>query len=159
MVRRQALRPAALAVTAWLACSAAHAATDTVLVLYTNDIHDHVRPGPNGRGGMPYVSGYAKQVRATRPDVLLLDAGDVVSKGDWVAYATKGEITYEALGRAGYAAVAPGNHDFDYGLPQLLRYASISGLPLLCANAAQSDGSPLSLPKSRIVDVDDVKVG
>ena len=159
MTHRRYLGRLALALAASLLWSQAHAATDTVLLLYTADFHDHIRPSPSGKGGLPYVSGYVKQVRAKRPDVVLVDGGDVLNKGDMLPFATKGEVMYEAMKRAGYSAAAPGNHDFRYGLPQLLKNASIAEFPVLCANLVKNDGSPVALPRSCLVDADGVKVG
>lgn len=138
--------------------SSIYAATDTVLLLYTADIHDHIRSGSSGRGGLPYVSGYVKQVRAERSDVVLVDAGDLLNKGHWLSFATKGLAMYEAMDRIGYAAGAPGNHDFLYGFEQLLKNTSVSTFPLLCANLPEGDGTAL-LPSSVVVDADGVKVG
>lgn len=136
-----------------------HAATDTVMLLYTSDLHDHICAGGNGKGGMPYISGYVRKIRSERPDVILVDGGDVLNKGHILPYVTKGEVMYEAMKMVGYTAGAPGNHDFRYGLPQLLKCASIGQFPVLCVNAVRSDGLPLGLPASKIVDADGVKVG
>ena len=130
-----------------------------MLLLYTSDLHDHLRAGPNGIGGMAYVSGYAKKIRAARADVIAVDAGDVANKGDWVAYASKSALMYKAMKQVRYTAITSGNHDFRYGMPQLLGNAKHVGAPMLCANLATSDGSPGPLPRSRVVDADGVKVG
>jgi len=53
----------------------AQGATDTVLILHTNDFHDHIRPGYDRVGGMAYVAGYIGAARRGRDDVLVLDAG------------------------------------------------------------------------------------
>ena len=53
-----------------------------LVLLHTNDLHDHVRAGDDRRGGLPYVAGYVRQVRAEEAAVLLVDAGDVTEKGD-----------------------------------------------------------------------------
>ena len=135
------------------------AETDTVLILHTNDIHDHLRPDYDGSGGMPFVSGYIKRERALRDDLLILDAGDVAEKGDMVAFKTKSEIVYEALGRIGYHAGAPGNHDHDFGIRQLRKYESLAaGMQMLCINLTKEDGSPEFLP-SAVFEVGGVKVG
>ncbi|HEY5553189.1 MAG TPA: metallophosphoesterase, partial [Opitutaceae bacterium] len=78
------------------------AETASLLILHTNDIHDHVRAGDGGLGGLPYVAGYIRQVRSERDDVLVLDAGDVAEKGDLVAHRTHSKMTYELLRRIGY---------------------------------------------------------
>ena len=137
----------------------AHATTDTVLLLHTNDIHDHLRPGLDARGGVPYVVGYVRGVRAERPDVILVAAGDVVNKGDMLPSITKGEAIYAAMRRARYDLIAPGNHCFHYGLDQLSTNAALTGAEMLCANGVMQDGSEFPLRGAKIIDVDGTKVG
>jgi 2',3'-cyclic-nucleotide 2'-phosphodiesterase (5'-nucleotidase family) len=135
------------------------AANVRLLILHTNDLHDHVRAGPNGWGGLPYVSGYIRHVRAERPDVLVLDAGDVAEKGDLVAFRTHSVMTYEALRRIGYHGVTIGNHEHDEaGYDGLRRYEEALGQRLLCLNLLNEDGSTTFEP-SRLVTVNGVKVG
>jgi len=137
----------------------AYSATDTVLLLHTNDIHDHLRPGLDGRGGVPYIVGYVRGVQAERPDVILVDAGDVVNKGDMLPSITKGEAIYTAIRRARYDVIVPGNHCFRYGLDQLVKNASLSGAEMLCANGMMQDGFDFPLRAAKIIDVDGTKVG
>jgi alkaline phosphatase D len=135
------------------------AQTARVLILHTNDLHDHVRAGENGLGGLPYVSGYVKQVRAQRSDVLLVDAGDVAEKGDLVAFKTHSEMTYEALRRIGYDGVTIGNHEHDEaGFAGLRRYEAVLGQRLLSLNLLEAGGTPAFEP-SRMINVNGVKVG
>ncbi|MEZ5275059.1 MAG: metallophosphoesterase [Opitutaceae bacterium] len=142
-----------------LLISSAPARTDTLVILHTNDLHAHLRDDYDGSGGLPFVSGYIRQERSLRPDVLVVDAGDVAEKGDLVAFATDCEIVYEALGRIGYHAGAPGNHDHDFGLPQLRRFASLAHpMQMLCINLLEDDGTT-SFQPSAIFDIDGVKVG
>lgn len=136
----------------------ASAGHSRVLILHTNDLHDHVRPGYNGVGGLPYVAGYVASVRSGRDDVLLLDAGDVVEKGDMVADRTHGELTFAIMKRMRYDAVTVGNHDNDQGLDWLRRYEQTLGQQLLCLNRVAADGSPL-FETSRIVHIGTIKVG
>ena len=136
----------------------AWAATDTALILHTNDFHDHIRAGYEGAGGMPYVSGYIKSVKAERPDTLVLDAGDVMEKGDMLADATKGAMMYEAMGRIGYQAGVVGNHDYDQGVAAICKNATLApGFTLVCANWPEATGA--CMVPSTLLDVDGVKVG
>jgi len=135
------------------------ARTDTVVILHTNDIHAHLRADYDGNGGLPFVSGYIRQQRAERPDVLVLDAGDVAEKGDLVAFATDCELVYEAMGRIGFDAGAPGNHDHDFGLPQLHRFAALADpMQMLCINLVKENGEP-EFAVSSVFEVDGVRVG
>lgn len=141
-----------------LPAGAAWAATDTVLILHTNDLHDRLLPNSSGQGGLPYVAAAVQQVRRERRDVLVLDAGDVVEKGDMVSVVTQGAVMYEAMQRVGYDAAVPGNHDFTYGLDRLVSNARLVGIPFLCANPSAARGNPAFEP-SRVFEVDGVKVG
>ncbi len=111
-------------------------------ILHTNDVHDRVRPGREGVGGIAYVSGYIRAARAKEPALLVLDAGDVTEKGDLVAFRTHSLITYEAFRRIGYDAVTIGNHDHDAGDEWLRRYESAMGRPLICLNTVDGAGAP-----------------
>lgn len=135
------------------------AETASLLILHTNDLHDHVRAGDGGLGGLPYVAGYIRQVRSERTDVLVLDAGDVAEKGDLVAHRTHSEMTYEAMRRIGYDAVTIGNHEHDeYGQDGLHRFEEVLGQRLLCLNLVKPDGS-VAFDPSRIVEVNGIRVG
>ena len=140
---------------ALLAMLPAGAATDTVVLLHTNDIHDHIRIDYDGAGGLPYVAGYVEAQRAARPDVLLLDGGDVMEKGDMVAYATKSTVLYEAMARIGYDAITPGNHDFAFGVDHLKHCAELApNTKFLAVNAPET-----GFPASAMFNVDGVRVG
>ena len=144
-----------------LVCSSipALAQTERVLILHTNDIHDHVRPGYIGIGGLPYVSGFVDAVRADRDDVLVLDAGDALEKGDLLAYRTKGRSTYEAMARVGYDAITIGNHDLDFGIEHLRDIEEgVLEQQFVLLNLIEPSGEPIFTP-SRVVDVDGVRVG
>jgi 2',3'-cyclic-nucleotide 2'-phosphodiesterase (5'-nucleotidase family) len=133
--------------------------TARLLILHTTDLHDHVRAGDHGLGGLPYVSGYIRQVRAERNDVLLVDSGDVTEKGDLVAFRTHSDLTYEALRRIGYDAITIGNHEHDaFGHSGLRRFEAILDQPLLCLNVLNPDGTT-AFQASRLVEVNGVKVG
>jgi len=141
-----------------LAVVSAFGETSSLLVLHTNDFHDHIRPGYDGVGGMPYVSGYIKSVREGRTDVMVLDSGDVMEKGDMVAFKTHSAIMYEAMGRIGYTAAVFGNHDTDSGAAYLHECEAKAGMPFLCINYIKKDGT-LHFPASKIFEVNGVKVG
>jgi len=143
---------------ALVAAATAIAEERTVLILHTNDFHDHARPGYNGQGGLPYVAGYINSVRAERDDILLLDAGDVREKGDWVAHLTEGRLMFEAMGMMGYDAVVPGNHDVNDPFPHLDQCQEWLGQPFIVANIINPDGSPRYTP-SRVFEVNGVRVG
>ena len=135
------------------------AETRSLLVLHTNDLHDHVRPGQDGTGGLPHIAGYVARQRAQRSDVLLLDAGDVTEKGDMVAFASQSRVTYAAMGRMKYDAAVPGNHDFSLGMEHLEACrALLGGTAYLCINCLDDGGKP-RWEASHVFEVNGLRVG
>lgn len=141
----------------WSAASAQEA-PQRLLILHTNDVHDHIRAGSGGIGGLPWISGHVGAVRSLRDDVLLLDAGDAAHKGDLVAFLTNSELTLEAMGAMGYDAIAVGNHDHNFGLNQLRVFNDLTGQRMLALNLVTADGQLLFAP-SRVVEVNAIRVG
>jgi 5'-nucleotidase/UDP-sugar diphosphatase len=131
----------------------------TLVLLYTNDLHDHVRADYDGSGGLAYVSGYIRSVRSRRSDVLVLDAGDAMEKGDLVAFRTQSRLTCEAMGRAGYDAFTPGNHDTAYGDAHIESCAALApNMAVLAVNLLKADGTP-RFPASKVFTRSGVTVG
>ena len=153
-------RPALLSLALTLLLTLASAAeTRSLLILHTNDIHDHVRAAAGDTGGLPYVAGYVAQQRAKRNDILLLDAGDVTEKGDMVAFDTQSKVTYEAMGRMKYDAAVPGNHDFSLGLEHLdACRALLGGTAYLCINCLDKAGKA-HWDASHVFEVNGLRVG
>ncbi|CAM5131846.1 unnamed protein product [Natator depressus] len=125
---------------AWLGLAAllclAHAARAAfqLTILHTNDVHARVEQTSRDSGKCQTRSGggppdcyggvarrYAKirEIRATHPNVLLLDAGDQYQGTVWFSY-FKGREAARFMNFLGYDAMALGNHEFDNGLDGLL---------------------------------------
>lgn len=129
------------------------------MLLHTNDLHDHLRADYDGSGGLAYVSGYIRSVKASRPDVLTLDAGDLMEKGDLVGFRTRSRITCEAMGRVGYDAFSPGNHDTAYGDEHLEACTALAPeMAVLAVNLMTADGTP-RFPPSKLFTRSGLKVG
>ena len=110
-------------------------------ILHTNDTHSTLFPyGPlTGWGGIARVSSLIKEIKSERPNVLVLNSGDVfVGTFEFNKYLGYPELKImEAL----YDAMGLGNHELDLGLQPLLGIVSGQigggqpvGLPILCAN-------------------------
>ncbi len=89
----------------------------------TNDWHGwaqpHQAPARDGslvdEGGLALYASVLKQLRAeTDGRLLVLDAGDVF-QGTLVSNLSEGAVMVDAFNSLGVAAVAVGNHEFDYG--------------------------------------------
>ena len=113
------------------------APADTVIIFHTNDTHGYLQGDGESVVGIDLVAG----LRAATPNSLLLDAGDA-TQGAPLASLTKGTAPIELMSAAGYDAMCLGNHEFDFGLDNLLANAEAASFPLLAANVLL-DGAPL----------------
>jgi 5'-nucleotidase len=121
-------------ITILLVFALAHAAlaADYVLItlLHTNDLHGNVLAS---RGGLAKTATLVRQIRAEMPNVLLLDAGDMVH-GSYEDYLSGGKATISAMNAVGYSAAATGNHDYDFGPDVVRNITSTATFPMLAAN-------------------------
>jgi len=189
MRRRRAARLAAACALA-VAGAAAAAEDVTISIVGTNDLHGRLFTDDQGRGGLTVLGGYVDNLRAARAAdggaVLVLDAGDTF-QGGIESNLSEGAMVVDAYGAIGYAALAIGNHDFDFGavdprepiaewLPRHLRATAPGDLqgalkaaaararfPFLAANIVDSKtGNPVDWPNvmpSAIVEAAGVRVG
>jgi len=118
----------------WLTGLGGQAEIVPLTVLFTGDFHAYVSPEGKDRGGAARIAGYYKQVRSEEENVLILDAGDMVS-GTPISTLFKGDPVFRILNYWGLDAAALGNHEFDYGWQRIEGYRRIAEFPLLCANA------------------------
>lgn len=122
--------------------------TLTLTVLATTDLHGHVWPydyleGRDATRGLARVASYVQQARARQPNTLLVDCGDTF-QGTPLAYLSAEKYPAEpnpmvaAMNALGYDALAPGNHEWDYGLYGLWRLKEESRFPWLAANVVST---------------------
>lgn len=132
--------------------------TIEIHVVYTNDIHDHIRPGYSGQGGMPYVAGFIKNLKGTVENVLVVDAGDLTDKGDMVADYTDGEMMFTALEKIGYNVITLGNHDLDKGIARLCELKELApSVYIITTN--WKEGIEKCFEPSAVVELDGYKIG
>jgi len=119
-----------------------------LFVVHTNDVHARIVPADGGMGYSKLAT-MVKAGRAITDNILLLDAGDV-THGTNLANMFEGETVGVLLDMIGYDAVAPGNHDFNYGTDRLLEAADLAekytDIKVLSANVLDSEGYLLFQP-------------
>ncbi|MCR5217741.1 bifunctional UDP-sugar hydrolase/5'-nucleotidase [Treponema sp.] len=85
-----------------------------VVILYTNDIHC----GINGKIGYSGLVAYRNQTLTQTPYVLTVDNGDAI-QGEAIGSISKGSYVIDIMNESSYDLAILGNHEFDYGMPQL----------------------------------------
>lgn len=158
-----ALLPAvAMTVAASLPAAAAEpsdreqSAVKTITVFHVNDMHSRVEETAD-HIGYAKLSAIVKKYRMDHPGTLLLDAGDTFH-GQTIANLVKGESVLRVMNEIGFDAMAPGNHDFNYGTDRLAELAEAAEFPVLSANTRKSDGARLLEPYT-IRELEGLRIG
>src|SRR5262245_37929915 len=167
-LQRPALR-VLIALLLLLAGAPIGAATRTLTVLHTSDLHGHVDPRDNPEErdfpeGLARVASAVRSVRAEGRPTLLLDSGDTIEGAPAEALVFSGAIPdrgdpiVRAMNLAGYDAMAVGNHEFNFGrerLEESRRDAEFTWLSATLLRArAKHAVSPFVIKK-----IGDVRVG
>lgn len=146
---------------AWTpAVAGAASGTGELIICHTNDMHARVQSEDDwGKAiGLAELAAAVKAVRAEHPATLWLDAGDTIH-GMPMINVTKGESMAPLLNEAGLDAMAPGNHDFNYGFEQLLKVSKEMKFPVLCANLVREQNGKQVFPGYKIFRLKGLKVG
>ncbi|MDR0355139.1 MAG: 5'-nucleotidase C-terminal domain-containing protein [Deltaproteobacteria bacterium] len=93
--------------------------SETVYIVATSDIHGFLAKDPaRGRAGLAHLVGYLSRLRKKSPGrVFLVDSGDLFS-GHELSNLENGRTAAGLLGRLGFRALTPGNHDFDFNVEE-----------------------------------------
>lgn len=112
-----------------------------LVIYHTNDTHSKIEPYAEnfkdtswaGKAGYVRRATFMKEARKENKDVLLFDCGDF-SQGSPYYNMFKGEVEVCLMNEMGYDAGTIGNHEFDFGLDNMLRLFKMAKFPIVCAN-------------------------
>ena len=124
--------------------------TGHIVILHTNDVHGAI-------GEYAKVAALKQAYHAAGAYVLLADAGDFI-QGDPTVSASQGKTAIELMNLAGYDVAAPGNHEFDYGYPNLKTLAGEADFPILAANVRYDNAAALG-DQTTFTTTDGKKIG
>jgi 5'-nucleotidase len=119
----------ALASAALPAGAAKHTGTTDIRILAINDFHGHIQADRtitvNGVkkpvGGAAWLTSIIRSKRATHPGTLVVNAGDTIGASPPISALFRDEPTVEFLNLARFDVGTLGNHEFDRGIPEMLR--------------------------------------
>ena len=144
-----------------------------ITLLYTSDEHGWLLPTKEAslvRGGAAEVLGrfvaneghcLGGEARCPDPRTLLLSGGDNYT-GPAISTYFLGEPMAEAMGRMGYAAIAFGNHELDFGVQAFVANRARAHAVYLAANVRATDPAlapEMSLPAFKIFERRGAKIG
>ena len=105
--------------------------TGKTILLHTNDVHGAI-------SGYAVAANMKLKLEKAGAEVLLIDAGDFL-QGDAAVNMSEGASAVELMNAAGYDLAIPGNHEFDFGVPQLIEDVKAAQFPVICANVFRGE--------------------
>ena len=110
-------------------------------ILHTSDTHSCILPlNKNladtlfaGRAGFIRRINMLKEERKKDPNLLLFDSGDF-SQGSPYYTLFKGDVEIGLMNRMHYDAGTIGNHEFDFGIDNMVRLFKKANFPIICSN-------------------------
>ncbi len=109
---------------------------DYIDFYYINDFHGKIKPKDHEMG-LAYIANFIAQRRLENPNFVLLSGGDMF-QGSALSNHFRGSVVIEAMNAMGFDAMALGNHEFDWGLDEVLKYfeeeTKLANFPLLSIN-------------------------
>ncbi|WP_069202827.1 5'-nucleotidase C-terminal domain-containing protein [Paenibacillus dauci] len=128
-----------------------------ITLLHTNDVHAHALE-ESPYMGLAKIAGLADLYREANPNTLLVDDGDAVH-GTSFATLVRGESIIKVMNEMNFAALTPGNHEFDYGYERLVELSKMANFPFISANLTQKDTGAAPFEPYIIREVNGVKIG
>lgn len=122
-------------------CSKSEPNDSKLVILHTNDTHSQILPTDRDLGGVMRRMAVIDSIRGEYPNVLLVDAGDVV-QGSLFFYLYGGEVEQQLINAMGVDESILGNHEFDNGVDSLASVLRLRNHKLISSNYAV-EGTPL----------------
>ncbi len=140
-----------------------------VVILATSDMHANVwgyayeDNAETKNNGMARLYTYIQKMREENPDLILVDAGDdiqgtIMSDDIYNKSPDEPHPVMAAMNAMKYDAMTVGNHEFNWGIPSMMKILGQAEFPILAANVTDKDGNYLTGSGWIIIDRGGVKV-
>lgn len=121
-----------------------------VNIITFNDLHGAVEAGGKN-AGIAKLAGEINRVKNTNPDTIVVSAGDSY-QGSAMSNLTYGEPVNKMMKEVEVVASAVGNHEFDWGLDYISKWAEEGGYDFLASNIYDKNtGKPVTWAKPYII--------
>jgi len=142
------------------------AVAERITIVHFNDSHGNalVPEDEGDLGGLARIATTIERIRAENmaesapgATTIVLVAGDVL-QGTPLATVFRGEVDFKALNAIGIDAMVLGNHEFDFGMPNLHRLIDMAEFPVLSANIRHRVDGTAAFPGTLRIPVGDEEV-
>lgn len=118
----------------WPACDA-RCTSQKVSFVHVSDVHARYNPEPDGSTPIGRIRGYYERVKKENPYTLFTNGGDDYEKGSVAEELSRGQTTRAVVKALGYDVRTLGNHDFAYGIDELIQFSDDPRAVVLTANS------------------------
>lgn len=129
----------------WPTCDT-NTASQQISFVHVSDTHASYNPTPGGSSPLARVRGFVEQVRGENPYTVFTNAGDDYEKGSIAEELSQGRTTRQVVQVMQYDVRTIGNHDFAWGLEELLAFSHDQVAVVLASNTKMTGNAPSSQP-------------
>jgi 5'-nucleotidase / UDP-sugar diphosphatase len=132
----------------WPACDG-RATSQQVSFVHVSDVHGQYNPEPDGSTPIGRIRGYYEDVKRENPYTLFTNGGDDYEKGSVAEELSQGQTTRNVVFALGYDVRTLGNHDFAWGIDELLQFSNDPRAVVLTTNSMINGGTGGLADRSR----------
>lgn len=129
----------------WPTCETS-AVSQQISFVHVSDTHACYNPIPGGSSPLSRVRGFVEQVREKNPYTVFTNSGDDYEKGSIAEELSQGRTTRLVVQAMQYDVRTIGNHDFAWGLEELLAFSHDPVAVVLASNTRMTGNAPGSQP-------------
>ena len=106
----------------------------SLYIVHTNDIHGHIKPYQDGKGGLNNLFTLIHILKKEGHCDILIDSGDLIHKGNFIDKYSNGVATFKIFDKMGYDIFVPGNQELKEDFSTYMRFKRILKRPFLVFN-------------------------
>ena len=129
----------------WPACGQ-EAESQTLSFVHVADVHARYNPTLGGSSPVARVRGFVEQVRRENPYTVFTNAGDDYEKGSIAEELSQGATTRQVVQAMQYDVRTLGNHDFAWGVEELLAFSRDPKALVVASNTKMTGSSGAGTP-------------
>ena len=128
--------------------------SDDIVILHINDVHCGIN---NTIGYDGYIL-YYDELKTIYKNVIKVDVGDNI-QGGLIGSISDGSAIIKIMNKVGFDVATLGNHEFDYGIEQLLKLEDNITSKYICANFCYRKNKTTIFNPYKIINAGDKKIG
>ena len=128
--------------------------SDDIVILHVNDVHC----GLNDTIGYDGFVLYREEMKKKYKNVITVDVGDHIQGGS-IGAISNGDAIIKLMNNIVFNVSILGNHEFDYGIEQLLKLGENISSNYICSNFCYNKNKSSIFEPYKIVNVGDKKIG